>query len=424
MRRILTCVKTSVFIPPVLALAVAIAWNVHQMRSISSLDHESGELRAKINASVKLSPVRIKNDSKNLQANIQEAIDWKQVSAKLSDGTSGGEAMRLREMMNLKQRLKGMSREELVTALDEIDALGLSDDERESMMGMILESLTKLDPQYTLARFVDQIASDSNGVGWYMADAFKQWQRKDFKAATAWYDSQIAAGKFDSKSLDGRSDIRTQFESAVLEELLSSDLDAAGRRLLALPEDQRREVLEEMSFPDLTADERKAYASLVRQLIPADERAGSFAHIAEQLVSDGDFEQVAAFLDSVQASPEERAVSAKQAAISQMESLGMESEITKSSVDELRTWLDKQAPGQTDSITGKSLAEAAQSGGTFDYDAASQLVLQYHQSTGRDDVLIAFLEGYSAHSNLEEARTLADLIADPKQRESILEQLK
>ena len=86
--------------------------------------------------------------------------------------------------------------------------------------------------------------------------------------------------------------------------------------------------------------------------------------------------------------------------------------------------MDKQAPGQTDSITGKALAEAAQEGGKFDYDAASQLVLQYQGSTGRDDVLIAFLEGYSAHSNLEEARALAEMIADPKQREQILGQLK
>jgi len=218
--------------------------------------------------------------------------------------------------------------------------------------------------------------------------------------------------------------MRTMFEGEMLEGWLASDLDAASRRLLALPEDQRREVLEELSFPDLSADERKAYASLIRQLIPADERAGSFANIAEQLVSGSDYQQVSAFLDSVQANPEERAVSAKQAAITHLGTLGFDGELTRASVDTLRSWLDVQAPGQADSITGKALAEAAQEGGEFNYDAASQLILHYQQSSGRDDVLIAFLQGYSAHSNFEEARALAEMIVDPKQREQILGQLR
>ena len=130
------------------------------------------------------------------------------------------------------------------------------------------------------------------------------------------------------------------------------------------------------------------------------------------------------FRSSVKASPAERIAAAKQTANTQLEILGLEGNISRAQVDSLRSWLDKQAPGQTDSITGKALAEASQNGGEFDYEAASQLVLQYQQNTGSDAVLASFLEGYSAHSNLEIAQQLAGMINDPKLREQILQQLK
>ena len=144
------------------------------------------------------------------------------------------------------------------------------------------------------------------------------------RSAKVKLDKQIAAGKFESRSLDGRSEMRTMFEAGVLENLISSDLEAAGRRLLALPEDQRREVLEQLSFSELGPDARRDYATLVRQLVPSDERPGSFANIATQLVEDGGYQKVSAFLDAVEATAEERAVSARQAAATQLELLGEE----------------------------------------------------------------------------------------------------
>lgn len=354
----------------------------------------------------------------------KEPIDWKQMPQRIAEVENHGDAAQLRLLMDFQQRLENMTREEMIAALDEIEALDLSAEDRSLLLAKIIEAMATVDPEYALARYVDQIESDPDGVGWQLASAFGEWMNRNPSAARAWFDRQIADGKFESKTLDGRSEMRAQFESEVLETLLSSDLAAAGRRLMALPEDQRREVLEQLSFAELAAAGQQGYASLVRQLIPADERAGSFANVASQLASDGGYEKVSSFLDAVQASPEERAVSAKQAAMTQLEELGDEGEITRASVDTLRSWLDRQAPGQTDAITGKALAEAAQNGGDFDCDAASQLVLQYQKSSGNDEVLIAFLKGYSAHSNLEEARDLVEKVSDPKVRQELLDELK
>jgi hypothetical protein len=425
MQRILSCLKVTYFIPPLLALVLVGFWNIHQMRSISSLESGGAELRAKIatalaSGNIAVDPI----PSKVSFLGAKGAIDWKQMPGIIAAVQNGGGKTELRAMIDLQQRLKNMTREEMIAALDEIAGLDLSDEDREELVTMVLEYLIKVDPPYALARFVDQIESGSGAVGLQLSSAFGKWMKNDPAAALAWFDRQIADGKFESRTLDGRSEMRTAFEAEALEGLLSSDLAAAARRIQAMPEDQRREVLEQLSFSDLAPADREAYAGLVRQLIPADEREGSFAHIAAQLVNGDGYDQVSSFLDSVQATPEERAAAAKQAANSEMERLGLLGDVSRAQVDSLRAWLEKQAPGQTDSITGKALAEASQNGGNFDFEAASQLVLQYQQSTGSDAVLVAFLEGYSAHSNLEIAQQLAGMISDPKVREQILQQLK
>lgn len=312
----------------------------------------------------------------------------------------------------------------MIASLDEISGLDLSAEERESLEGMILEPLIREDPEYALARFADRIASDSSDLGWQLSGALRDWAKNDLAAATAWFDREIAAGTFDSKTLDGRSEMRVQFESALMASLIGADIHSAGQRLAAIPEEERREVLEQITFPDLALPEQKAYADLVRQLVPADERAGSFAHIAAQLVDGSGYGKVSGFLDSVNATADERAAAAVQTAESRLESLGLKGEVTRAEIDHLRDWLARQAPGQVDSITGKALAEAAQDRGKFKFTEASELILQYQQQSGSDDVLVAFLESYSARSNLEEAQHLAEMIANETRRARILEQLK
>jgi hypothetical protein len=218
--------------------------------------------------------------------------------------------------------------------------------------------------------------------------------------------------------------MRLQFEGALMESLIGADPEAAARRLAALPEDQRREILQQIAFDELPEEARKAYAGLVRGLIPESEREGSFAHLATELVTDGGFESVGKFLDGVNASPEERAAAAGDAANTRMEELGRKGQVNGEEVDAMRNWLDRQAPGMTDSITGKALAEAVQERGKFKYEDAAALALKYHQSSGNDDVLVGFLESFYARSNLEQALQLAEQIKDEKRRAEILEELK
>ena len=108
-----------------------------------------------------------------------------------------------------------------------------------------------------------------------------------------------------------------------------------------------------------------------------------FHHVISELVPDGGYAKVAEFLDGIQATPEERAVSARQAANSQLEEIAGERAVTREDVDAMREWLDRQAPGTADRVTGESLADAAQEGGEFGFEEASKLALEYHRSAGQ-----------------------------------------
>ncbi len=65
-----------------------------------------------------------------------------------------------------------------------------------------------------------------------------------------------------------------------------------------------------------------------------------------------------------------------------------------------------------------------QNGRKLDYAAASELALHYHQTSGNDDVLIAFLDKVSGSEKTDQARALAAKITDAKRREEILKKLQ
>lgn len=403
--------KIIYMIPPAAALVFMGAWNMLHVRSIATLESERRVLEKRIAAAL----VRRTVDA----GSWENGVDFNRFSQQLVVLRQGGAQGQIR----FEEQVAEMSADEMIVALDEMAGMELSAEEREMLESAIVGNLIKEDPQLALERFADRISSP-DGVGWQLSAALQQWARDDLGAATAWLDRQIAEGKLDSKSLEERSEMRLQFEAALLASLLAEHPDAAARRLADLPADLRREVLQQLPFDELSTAEQAEYAGLVRALVPASEREGSFAHAASELVGSGDLADVGNFLDSVNASPRERAAAAGDAANSYLRNLAAEGPVTAAEVDAMRHWLGREAPALTDSITGKALAEAAQQRGKFAFEDAASLVLQYQASSGNDAVLVAFLQSYSARSNFDEAKHLADRIIDAKLRAQILGQLK
>ncbi len=395
-------------LPPVAALVLMGAWIGSQARSISALEDERKDLLGRI-------PAQKSNETRK-PASISEAFDWKSlVSVRAADPQSA--------VARLQPALDTMTRYELVEALDEIAGLDLTSDACAILETMILDRLIAMDPELALFYFGDRFADDTDPLSLKLASAFREWAKKDPRTAVAWLDRQIVAGKFESKSLDGYNGMRLKFEAAVVEDLLVSDLNALNLRIAAIPAVQRRELLQRIPFDGLTAEGRAVYVSLVREQVPEAEQIGIFGHIARDLAGKG-FSEVGGFLDQVKAGALEREAAAKVAAYSRLSELGQQGRVSEAEVDALRMWVDQQVPGMTDRIIGRALAEAAQQPGTFGFDEASEIALRYHLAAGGDEVLAAFLESYSARSNLDEARHLANQIKDPVLRDDILTRWK
>ena len=425
MQRSLFPVKLKYLVSPAAALILVIAWNATELRSIASEGKATATLQGQIATALAAENVQtvIKSAPQNGRSGPKPPTDWRQLADFMGESQPTSEKARMRAVAEFQKDLAEMTTQEMIDALDEIDGLDLAAEKRHALESEIIDSLIDREPKYALDRFADRIRSDPDGIGSQLSAALRDWAKKDLSAATAWFDRQIADGTFDSKTLDGHSETRARYEAALMESLLASDPAAAARRLAEIPEDQRREILEQLPFKALGKAEQSAYTGLIRGLVPTDEREGVFANISSQLISKG-YAAVSAYLDSANASPQERAAAAGQAAQSQLQTLAREGNVTQNDVDQLRTWLASQAPGKIDSMTGKALAEAAQDDGKFQFTDASQLVLHYQKLTGSDDVLVSFLQSYAARSNLEEAIHLAEKISNPQRRAQILQSWK
>ena len=416
--------KATHWIPPAAALALVVGWNISERSSLQRMEEEKAALRQVIAEAARPSGARVREVRRPRAADPAGGIDWKGVSRKLLGSSGNGPELNPLMLSDLGNQIDAMGVDELLAALDEIRSLDLGDEERGELEGLLFEPLVEKDPAQALRYFADRIGNDDDAVGWQLSSAMAAWAKQDPSAAAAWFDQQIASGVFEAKSLDGRSYARLEFEGALVAELLAANPDAAGLRLAALPEDQRREALEQISFSELGPEAQSAYAALVRGLVPEDERAGSFTHVISDLVQNAGFTEVDRFLDQIHATPEERAVSAREAANARFEEIANERPLTRQDVDAMREWIEKQSPGSADRVTGEALGDAAQDGGEFDFDAASKLALEYHRKSPGDDVLISFLESFAARSNSEQAIHLAEQIRNPHRRKEIMEDLK
>jgi hypothetical protein len=423
-------VKASLYIPPVVALALAGTWLAIQRQSISTLEQQSASLRKAIAAhssDASAESPNTKPADPTKAANAKEPIDWKKIAAQLTeirqaDGTGGTGVMRT--MMRFQERLQAMSKEELIAALDEFATLDFPTETRHMLEQMIILPLVEKDPELALTRFIHRLGDNDSSLTWQLSHAMQKWAEKDPAAASAWFDQQIAAGKFDSKALDGRSQTRIQFEKNLIHVLLSTDLEAAGRRLAAMPEGGRDAVLTQIFPQTLKNEEQLAFATLVREQVSKEKQAQTIAQQASRLVGKEGYAKVTEFLDRIQATPAERSASVEKAAESSIQTISHQSKITREDIDTLREWVTAQAPESTGRATGSALAYALQGSHKLEFSEAAELAAQYHDASDNDDVLYSFLNGWGARQNKEQARILAGKISDANRREVILQNLQ
>ena len=419
--------KPARWILPAAALVVAATGVGLQRRSLAVLEQENGVLHQHLAAAraAAADPARAQADAPGQSAKDQRPIDWRKIADQFDDMQHGG-LRDMRTMMRFQQRLQAMSQQETLAALEEIATLDLPAASRAMLEQMLIGPLIQKDPEFALTHFIDRLQAGHDPIGWQLSRALQEWAKKDVVKAGAWFDQQIAAGKFDSKALDGKSQSRIQFEGNLIGVLIASDPAAAARRLGAMPEDQRGEILRNNAFGwgsgAATAADQLALAKLVRDQVPAKDQAQLFGQQASRLVSQGGYAKVTEYLERIAATPAERAVCVEQAATNKLWS--NKEKLASEDIDALRAWSASQAPDATDSVTGKILATAMQCNHKLEFAEAAALAVQYGQASGRDEVLGTFLESWQARNNKEQARALAAQIADENRRAQILKNLQ
>ena len=349
------------FLPPAVALVIAGAWLVSQRQSIATLESQSSLLRKEIAARRSAGNVGDAASSRPAaparQTKDKAPIDWKKIAAQFEESRNSGGMGDMRTMMRLSQRLMSMDKDELVAALDEIASLDLPDQSRMMLEQMLIGPLIEKDPEFALTQFIDRINAEHGGMGWQLSRAMAEWAKKDPAAATAWFDRQIAAGTFESKSLDGKNQHRMQFEGAMIGTLLSSNPEAAALRLAALPEDQRDDVLRNHAANSLKKEDQLAYAKLVRQSLPEKEQTECITGLVSRMANTGDdYSAATDCMERIEATPAERDACVEETAESRFQQLSYQRKITADDIDQLREWTMSQSPELTDRATGMALA--------------------------------------------------------------------
>ncbi|MES2474613.1 MAG: hypothetical protein V4640_02450 [Verrucomicrobiota bacterium] len=419
--------KPILFLPPVAALLAVSIWITQGRRTITTLEEQSAVLRQRLalrTAGADLGADPKRPDAPTKSAKEVKPIDWKEFAAQLLEMRNGGGMGDMRSMIRIQQRIQAMTRDEIVTALDEIQAGDFSADAKEMLEQMLIGPLCQKDPEFALNRYLDRLDENSGGISWQLSNAMREWAAKDSTAATAWFDKQIADGKFDSKSLDGKSQPRMQFEGNLIGALISTDPKAAANRLQGLPEDQRQEVLRSWTGNAVKDEDQLAFATFVRDELDGSEQVDTLADLAARGSWNEGFTKTDDYLERIEATPAERAATVEKVAQNKVRYFTQQKKISRENIDTLRDWATKQAPQTTDKMTGEAIARATQGQNKLDFSEAAAMAVEYHDSSGNDDVLEAFLsQNNNIEQNKDEARVLAQKISDTARRAAVLKKL-
>jgi RNA polymerase sigma factor (sigma-70 family) len=403
--------KSSSLIPPVVALILAGAWTGTKYHSLSATEARNEVLRheiAQANTTKTPATVKLTEDDR--------PIDWQKLASEKGNGP---------EFQRFQKRLTPMSQEDLIATLDQIAALELSNTRRSELESAVITPLMEIDPEWVLNHFTDRLREALP-----LPSAFELWAKKDLVKATAWLDAQIAAGNLDSKRLDdtdGRQQPRNAFEFWLIDVLLASDPAAAARRLSSITEKQRQLVMSSLANSmsnwvlnePLTEGNHLAFANLVRSQLPVHLQVPMLADCLPYTWDVEEFPKFNAYMDVIEATPEERISCAEAFAENRIRDVGGRPDVTLDDLEALRGDFAKISPQNVDTMTARSLAAAVK--GTTGFSSVSGLAVGLQERSGSDAVLATFLEIVAiSNRDKELGRKLAGKVSDETRRAEIL----
>jgi hypothetical protein len=350
-------------------------------------------------------------------------IDWQKLAAEVGDGP---------ETRRFKDRLKSMTREEMITVLDRITGLDCSKDRRSSLESIVVNPLMQVDPEWVLNHFAERLRDDSDQQRLQLVGAFGIWAGRDLGKATAWFDRQITAGAFDGKALDQSrgSSTRYSFEAVLLGLLLTSDRASAERRIGAMSQNDRIEVMDCFAWllhgQGLDGRNHMAFAGLVRSQIPAEQQVAVLFQAAPYSRSLEDYPVFSAYLAKLEATPAERTACTEKFAGANINRISNYRKVNRQDIDAIRGWFREIAPEDVDSCNGRALTEAMSNRVTsMRLAQASEIALELLETGATDEVLATLLETAKLDKpEVKLALELSSRIQDETRRAAIVKHLE
>lgn len=312
--------KASHFIAPALTSALVLCGLASQRHAILRVEQRTGGMRQRIESTCSTATrhTDIVRRLPGMETAQDKPIDWKKLAMNMNDMRSGNGGRDLRALLRVQKRLLSMSGPELSSVIEGIAGLGLAPEDGHHLRAMLLEVLAAKDPALAMRNLIEPSDHNSDVNERQITGCFQQWLKLNTAAAADWLDRQIAAGTLEDKSIDGTNPLRLNLETALFSTMLSSDAEAAGLRLVALPQDQRRSILES-AFDLLEPGSEIAFANAARAFLPQSDFAGMLSGKMEWIAAHGGSEYVDRFLDTIAATPAERQAAAGRGADGMLE---------------------------------------------------------------------------------------------------------
>jgi len=312
------------YVTPVVVLIVAAAWLAGLRASNSALEQKNLSIQKKIEesrASLAFQNRRAGFGAKSVQAQsgekpseneIKPSADWVSTSRDwnalvLFNNNEGARFNLTAACRRLENLASEMSGDELVRAYTEMAALPVEAEFRNYLEWVMLNQLKNKNPEFAFSQFIAKCQNEAMDPR-KMGD-FNKWLARDPAAATAWYESQVAADVFD-KTLDGKSPTKMPFEAAFIMSLLASDPAAAEQRMNTIPADLRGSL--GAYVWDVPKENGQAFVELLRKSMPMEEyiavlKNNSLTEYNFRFDSESDPKVVQKNLDSLGFTSEERA---------------------------------------------------------------------------------------------------------------------
>jgi hypothetical protein len=433
--------KLTHIVPPVLALIIAAAWLANLRVAKSTVKQDNALLREKIansrNSSISQNErarvrekreIQPSEDEINLAAEwVNTSRDWKKLLLFVNDDVEN--SFSAEAWARLENLALEMSGEELTTAYTEMADISILTRIRDRVEWLMLRELEKKDPAFAFGQYIAKYQTE--GVVPQGVARFNEWIARDPAAATAWYDSQLAAGTFD-KSLDGKSPALLPFEGALISSLLATDPASAEQRLNAVPPDQRGEMISQY-IKSVAEKDHNAFADLLRRTMPVEQYMGLIKSKVMPFNYLNDPVAIQKNLDRIAATPDERStLMATEAGIIMDLAAARPRDPTRETFDEFRKWAQAVDPTSADLATGAGFAKYLERSSNEypniaeEQDFVEKLAIEYHDSGAGDAILIPLIEGSGTGKisfPKDKARVLATKISDPILREELLQKL-